>query len=239
MSVPLPAGSSDGPAGFPPGRGQGTPAGRVRGRRGRGGPAEAGCYVCGESGHLATECPNRAANAEAAGAPDSEPVPTTLPAGGQLLEVYGDLMTSDDALCHCVSACMAMGKGIAVLFNQRFGRISELKSQNVGVGGVAVLQDGEGSSKRWIYYLVTKPRYYDKPTYETLHASLAQMRRHMEAHNVTRVSMPELGCGLDGLRWAQVRHLLITVFGDMPGVAITVYHFKPAKQMYTRKERFA
>ena len=156
------------------------------------------------------------------------------PEHGKIVELYGDLMTTDVSLCHCVSACMAMGKGIAVLFNQRFGRIDQLKAQHVGVGGVAVLDDGP----RFVYYLVTKPRYNDKPTYDTLRASLVAMRQHMASHGQTAISMPELGCGLDGLKWPNVQRLLADVFAES-GVTITVYHFKPARQMWTRKGTFA
>jgi hypothetical protein len=41
-----------------------------------------------------------------------------------------------------------MGKGIAVDFNKRFGRVGELKAQNVEVGSVATLYIEE--EKRWV-----------------------------------------------------------------------------------------
>jgi hypothetical protein len=155
---------------------------------------------------------------------------------GQIIEVYGDLMTATDSLCHCVSACMAMGKGIAVLFRQAFGQVDVLKNQRVGVGGVAILQDPERG--RFIYYLVTKPKYSDKPTYDTLAASLTAMREHMLAHGITSVSMPELGCGLDGLQWPAVLELLQVVFGQT-GFTLKVYHFKPAQQMWAKRASYA
>ena len=154
-------------------------------------------------------------------------------------ETHGDLMTAtDSALCHCVSACLAMGKGIAVLFKQEFGGIEELKAQHANVGGVAVLkrpatnEDGE----RFIYYLITKPRYFDKPTYETLSQSIEAMRNHAVAHGVKKLAMPELGCGLDGLDWGQVSCIVQTIFAGT-GIQVTVYHFKPAKQYYARDFR--
>ena len=76
-------------------------------------------------------------------------------------------MTSGDSLCHCVSECLKMGKGIAVLFKEKYGQVEYLKSQGVQTGGVAIL-DMTASEGRYIYYLVTKPKYFDKPTYETL-----------------------------------------------------------------------
>ena len=49
-----------------------------------------------------------------------------------------------------------MGKGIAVLFKEKYGQVEYLKSQGVQTGGVAIL-DLTATEGRYIYYLVTKP----------------------------------------------------------------------------------
>mmetsp|Transcript_24111 Transcript_24111/g.28072 ORF Transcript_24111/g.28072 Transcript_24111/m.28072 type:complete len:190 (-) Transcript_24111:134-703(-) len=133
-------------------------------------------------------------------------------------EVEGDLMSSADSLCHCVSACLRMGKGIAVLFRDQFKRVDELQRQHVDVGGVAVLTD----RNRFIYYLVTKPRFHDKPTYASLAASLTAMFSHMKQHGVTRVAMPQIGCGLDRLDWVIVRDMIRSLAQENQ-VIVTVY----------------
>ena len=87
-----------------------------------------------------------------------------------------------------------MGAGIAVAFKERFGGLEELRRQRINVGGVGVLRrDG-----RYIYYLVTKERYSDKPSLKSLEASLVAMRERIIADGVQRLAMPKLGCGLDG-----------------------------------------
>lgn len=118
-----------------------------------------------------------------------------------------------------------MGKGIAVLFKTQFGGVEELKAQHIGVGGVAVL-DRTQQEGRFIYYLITKPKYFHKPTYATLASSLAAMFQHMSAHGVTQVSMPEIGCGLDMLEWPKVREMLNTMLTGS-GIRATVFHYKP------------
>ena len=45
----------------------------------------------------------------------------------------------------------------------------------------------------WVYYLVTKPKYSDKPTYATLRTSLEAMAVHMATHGVKRLAMPRIG----------------------------------------------
>jgi O-acetyl-ADP-ribose deacetylase (regulator of RNase III) len=96
---------------------------------------------------------------------------------------------------------------------QRFSYIP-----GAGVGGVAVL----ARDNRFIYYLITKERYYEKPTLASLKDSLLAAKSHCLEHSVTRLSMPRIGCGLDGLSWSNVSRLIQDVFADS-NVAITVY----------------
>lgn len=100
--------------------------------------------------------------------------------------------------------------------------MDKLKSQNQRAGGVAVLKDGQ----RYIYYLVSKNETYSKPTYQDLSYSLEAMRKHMSENNVSKLAMPRIGCGIDGLQWDKVSDLIKEVFKD-ESVEITVYTFVP------------
>jgi len=140
--------------------------------------------------------------------------------GFTLKEVRGDLFSSSttESLCHCVSRDFRLGKGIAKIFREKYGRIDELKRSEASVGGLAVLkEDG-----KYIYNLVTKEKYSDKPSYESLRRSLEAMRQHSLGHGVERISMPRIGCGLDGLSWAAVKTLIKNVF-QLENMKITVY----------------
>ena len=137
-----------------------------------------------------------------------------------LIEIVGDLFSCEDkdSLGHCVSADFEMGKGIAVGFRQRFGCLPELKSLDVPIGGAAVIQWND----RFIYYLVTKARYWDKPTYQTLKSSLKKMKSHAVTHGVSCICLPRIGCGLDKLEWNIVRSMIIEGFRDT-NVVIKIY----------------
>ena len=106
------------------------------------------------------------------------------------------------------------------MFKTQFGRVDELKRQSQVTGGMAFLH--VSNPDRFIYYLVTKPAYFKKPTYGTLESSLKAMRDHMIANNVSRLSMPLIGCGLDRLKWDSVKTILRQVFEGCD-VHITVY----------------
>jgi hypothetical protein len=48
-----------------------------------------------------------------------------------LKEMNGDLFTAKCSMAHCVAEDLRMGAGIAVMFKKLFGRVDELKAQNV------------------------------------------------------------------------------------------------------------
>ena len=115
---------------------------------------------------------------------------------------------SEYCLCHCVSEDLAMGKGIAVLFRDKFGGIENLRSQCKAVGETAAIPSGGMR----IYYLITKPKYWNKPTYETLERSLSCTKNDMIQRGYTKLGMPKIGCGLDGLEWPRVRAMIDRLF---------------------------
>lgn len=133
--------------------------------------------------------------------------------------ISGNLFESGESLAHCVSADMRMGRGIAVQFVKHFGRVDELKQQRCKVGESAVLT----INGRYIYYLVTKEHYNEKPTMETLERSLISMRTHALDHHIPAISMPRIGCGLDKLKWAEVEQLLLRLFPLDGPIKITIY----------------
>ncbi|KAM6333556.1 ADP-ribose glycohydrolase OARD1 isoform 2-T3 [Alca torda] len=138
--------------------------------------------------------------------------------------VKGDLFScpQTDALAHCISEDCRMGAGIAVLFKKKFGGVQELLDQQKKTGEVAVLQRED----RYIYYLITKKKVSHKPTYDSMRKSLEAMKAHCLNNGVTDISMPRIGCGLDGLDWNKVSAILDQVFEDTD-IKITVYSLVP------------
>ena len=87
-----------------------------------------------------------------------------------------------------------------------------------GPGEVAILKQND----RFIYYLVTKKRYFEKPTYESMKSSLQNMKTHSLNHNVNHIAMPRIGSGLDQLNWQKVAQIIEEVFSDS-NINISVY----------------
>ena len=115
-------------------------------------------------------------------------------------------------LAHCVSTDCALGAGIALEFRKRIPEMPDsLKVLNPDVGD-AIRYDTRGG--RVVVNLFTKERAFHKPTLESLTASLISFRSVIREQGYTHVAIPEIGCGLDKLKWFEVRDRIQEVFKD-------------------------
>ena len=101
------------------------------------------------------------------------------------------------SFAHCISKDVKLGKGISVLFRERYGNIEELRYQNSDVGDISTIMLDKNC---FVYNLITKEKFNGKPSYESLEDCLLKMRHHAIEHCVREISCPKLGCGLDNLR---------------------------------------
>ena len=63
-----------------------------------------------------------------------------------------------------------------------------------------------------VYNLVTKGNVHECPTYDNLRKTLIDMRDMMVERQQSKLAMPKIGCGLDGLDWNIVRAIIKEVF---------------------------
>ena len=140
-------------------------------------------------------------------------------------EINGDLFDSDEkyTLVHCISADCAMGAGIAKTFDSKMPQMKKLlKStirENNMQGYFAILYIGE----RNVINLITKERYWHKPSYSSLKASLLNAKEITIHNNIKYLAMPVIGCGLDRLQWSKVSAMIKEIFADTD-IEIVVYH---------------
>lgn len=134
-----------------------------------------------------------------------------------------NLFALDDSwyLAHCISADFALGKGIAVEFNRRFGMRDKLNTtypnyliwyKNISKfyrAGDCILIDR-------VFNLVTKELYHEKPTYESIRNALISMKKKLRylPDKSVKIAMPTIGCGLDKLEWDKVSEIIKDVFED-------------------------
>lgn len=135
-------------------------------------------------------------------------------------EKTGDLFKEQDVyLAHCVSSDFALGAGIAKTFRDRGvkGYLINHYFKSWNGNGYALYAPMEGS--KGVYNLVTKHRYDDKPTLDTVREALCSMKEQLP--NDAKVAMPCIGSGLDRLSWEKVKCLILDIFCET-NVDITV-----------------
>ena len=113
-------------------------------------------------------------------------------------------------LAHCISADFSLGAGIAKTFdnvyNMRFKLFREYPSYEFEGGDCLPIDN--------VFNLVTKQKYWHKPTYETVRAALEMMKEFMDFLSVTKLAMPKISAGLDRLEWSKVYEIICEVFED-------------------------
>lgn len=141
-----------------------------------------------------------------------------------------------------------MGKGIALEFRKRFGRMDELIKQHKEVGEVATLditpvatanttattvqtddeKEKNKKKKRCIFYMVTKEKFYQKPTYASLEKCLVALNSLCFKLGICSLSMPRIGCGLDRLQWDDVHSLLKRTMTSLTNIDVYEIKQQPA-----------
>ena len=122
---------------------------------------------------------------------------------------------------------MKMSKGLArqiVNYYPEMLRSQEF-AQKPPIGSVISFYDT--NLNRYIFNLVTKDNYYDKPTYYNLSVALYTRGFVILMHNIRSISLPKLVCGLDQLSGKSFLRQIIEVFSDVP-VKIHLYNYKTA-----------
>ena len=106
-----------------------------------------------------------------------------------------------------------MSKGFADFLSHRIpGLRSTCRKAKLLMGQIFPFWDSTG--KRYIYNLVTKERFYDKPNLATLSKTLQAVKIHASMNGVSTIAIPKLGCGLDQMNWQEVVKPLQDTFAN-------------------------
>lgn len=133
----------------------------------------------------------------------------------------GNLLESGaDALVNTVNTVGVMGKGIALMFKERFPLNFELyakacKQGQVHTGSMFITETGELSGPKWIVNFPTKQHWRANSRMEWIAAGLADLREWLCVNKVRSVALPPLGAGNGGLEWESVKPLIINTLSDL------------------------
>ena len=127
---------------------------------------------------------------------------------------HGDIFMAKGPIGHCVSADAAMSAGIAQQMNRAFlGLRRHVKTRRPKVGSVVPFHADDPMTDL-VYNLVTKRKFFHKPTVAMIAKSINAMRDHAVKHKVKLINLPLIACGLDRQDWKTISKLLLNAFGE-------------------------
>jgi O-acetyl-ADP-ribose deacetylase (regulator of RNase III) len=146
---------------------------------------------------------------------------------GNLLEA------STEALVNAVNTVGVMGKGVALMFKERFADnfrqyAAACKRSEVQIGKVFVTEPRELDGPKWIVNFPTKREWRAPSRMEWIVQGLKDLRRFIVENEVKSIAIPPLGAGNGGLNWAEVKNHIEEALGDLPNVNIQIFEVKAA-----------
>jgi O-acetyl-ADP-ribose deacetylase (regulator of RNase III) len=143
--------------------------------------------------------------------------------------VQGDLLEAPaDALVNAVNTEGVMGKGIALLFKERFPQMYSVYRQacvagEVRPGKMHVFDCGFGSRPRFIINFPTKRDWRLPSKLEDVETGLAALVQEIQERQIRSVALPALGCGNGGLDWEMVLPRIQTACEKLRNVQVMIY----------------
>lgn len=141
----------------------------------------------------------------------------------------GNLLDADvEAVVNTVNTVGVMGKGIALMFKEKFPENfkayeTACKQHEVMVGKMFVTESLGLSGPRWIINFPTKKHWRNPSKLEWVIEGLQDLRALIIEKGIRSIAIPPLGSGNGGLEWSEVRPLVEAALADLADVQVVVY----------------
>ncbi|MDE2696227.1 MAG: macro domain-containing protein [Chloroflexota bacterium] len=149
----------------------------------------------------------------------------------------GDLLESDaQTLVNTVNCVGVMGKGIALDFKRAFPMMFEDYVKRCAAGEVRLgepyvwrpvdvqrgIPDCAPTGERWVLNFPTKGHWRARSRLSDIADGLDWLEAHCEEWGIESLAVPALGCQNGGLRWDDVRPLLVERLSRL-GIPVELY----------------
>lgn len=160
----------------------------------------------------------------------------------------GDLLRDDaDALVNTVNCVGVMGKGIALTFKRRYPAMFDAYRRRCASGAVRtgtmhvwanpahpehriteepveLVRSTAPANPRLVVNFPTKQHWRDPSKIEWIIEGLVDLTLAVQAHQISSIAIPPLGCGNGGLRWSDVEPLILAAVATWPeDVEVRIY----------------
>jgi O-acetyl-ADP-ribose deacetylase (regulator of RNase III) len=154
----------------------------------------------------------------------------------------GNLLEAEvDALVNTVNTVGVMGKGIALMFKERFPANfrqyeAACKAGEVRVGEMFVTANDEFEGPKWIINFPTKEQWFRRTKLEWIESGMIALKHVIREKDIKSIAVPPLGCGNGGLKWTTVRPIIERELSDLDDVEVVVYEPTPKYQNIAKKQ---
>ena len=146
-----------------------------------------------------------------------------------------------DVVVKTVNTVGVMGKGIALMFKERFPENFSAyevacKANEVQVGRMFVQAGVELDGPRWIINFPTKKHWRQPTQIEWIETGLTDLKNVIQAKGIRSIALPPLGCGNGGLDWNDVRPRIEAALGSLENVEVVVFEPTAKYQNVAKKK---
>lgn len=141
----------------------------------------------------------------------------------------GNLLEAEaEAVVNTVNTVGVMGKGIALMFKERFGKNTQeyakaCKAKEVQTGRMFITQTGELMGPKWVVNFPTKQHWRSPSKLEWITDGLEDLKLFILENHIKSIAIPPLGAGNGGLDWPVVREQVEKALAGLEDVDILVY----------------
>lgn len=161
-------------------------------------------------------------------------------------EFHGNIFeTSCQTIVNTVNCVGVMGKGIAFEFRHRypemFASYARLCKERRLRPGLLQLWT---KSTPWILNFPTKNHWKHPSRLEYIEAGLKKFAKTYRERDISSIAFPQLGTSSGGLRWSDVRCLMLKYLEPLANLDVEIYQFDPSAKdtffdrLYQRLHRF-
>ena len=141
----------------------------------------------------------------------------------------GDILKANtEALVNTVNCVGVMGRGIALQFRKAFPENfkaykTACDKKQLHPGKMFIYDLNRFENPRYIVNFPTKRHWKGKSKIEDIESGLKALVQEVSSRNIRSIAIPPLGCGLGGLDWTKVMHLIERAFHKLPRVHVLLY----------------
>lgn len=111
--------------------------------------------------------------------------------------IDGNILDSDRTIAHCVSEDFLMEESVSKMIKNRYGM------QGINVESLHCI-GWKFIGIKYIVYLIVKEKFWMKPTMLDMKRTIVNLRQWCQEHNIDKLAIPRIGCGLDRLYWNDI-----------------------------------